>query len=113
MQGPWVVGLLMSNVWSFAGDSDRADVNFFFAQYFINYNMNHGWYLTSAPIITANWAAASGNQWIVPFGAGPGKIFRLGKQPMNINLQAFYNVVQPDIGPDWQFRFALTFMFPK
>ena len=113
MQGSWVIGLLVSNVWSFAGNSDRDDVNFFFSQYFINYNMNHGWYLTSAPIITGNWKAEPGNQWIVPFGGGPGKIFRLGKQPMNINVQAFYNVVKPDFGPDWQFRFALTFLFPK
>ena len=113
MQGSWVIGLLVSNVWSFAGNSDRDDVNFFFSQYFINYNMNHGWYLTSAPIITGNWEAESGNQWIVPFGGGGGKIFKLGKQPMNINVQAFYNVIKPDFGPDWQFRFALTFLFPK
>jgi len=112
-QGQWVIGLLVSNVWSFAGQSDRADVNFLFSQYFINYNMDHGWYLTSAPIITANWEAPSGSQWIVPFGGGPGKIFRVGKQPMNANIQAFYNAVKPDFGPDWQFRLALTFLFPK
>ncbi len=113
MQGPWVAGLLISNVWSFAGQSDRANVNFFLAQYFVNYNMDHGWYLVSAPIITSNWEASSGNQWTVPFGAGAGKIFRIGKQPMNINMQAFYNAVKPDFGPDWQFRFQLQFMFPK
>lgn len=113
IQGPWVAGILMNNVWSFAGDSDRADVNFFLAQYFVNYNMDHGWYLVSAPIITSNWEASSGNQWIVPFGAGIGKIFRIGKQPMNFNTQAFYNAVKPDFGPDWQLRFQLQFMFPK
>lgn len=113
MRGPWVAGFIISNVWSFAGQSDRADVNFFLAQYFINYNMDHGWYLVSAPIITSNWEASSGNQWIVPFGAGFGKIFRIGKQPMNFNTQAFYNAVKPDFGPDWQFRFQLQFMFPK
>ena len=75
--------------------------------------MNHGWYLTSAPIITGNWEAESGNQWIVPFGGGAGNIFRLGKQPMNVSVQTYYNVVKPNFGPDWQFRFALTFLFPK
>jgi len=113
IQGPWVAGLLVSQVWSFAGQSDRADVSFFLAQYFVNYNMDDGWYLVSAPIITSNWEASSGNQWIVPFGAGAGKIFRIGKQPMNINMQAFYNAVKPDFGPDWQFRFQLQFMFLK
>ena len=70
IQGPWVAGLLVSQVWSFAGQSDRDDVNFFLAQYFVNYNMNHGWYLVSAPILTSNWEASSGDQWIVPFGGG-------------------------------------------
>lgn len=113
IQGPWVAGLLVSQVWSFAGQSDRGDVNFFLAQYFVNYNMDHGWYLVSAPIITSNWEASSGNQWIVPFGAGAGKIFRIGKQPINFNTQAFYNAVKPDFGPDWQWRVQLQFMFPK
>ena len=113
IQGPWVAGLLVSQVWSFAGQSDRGNVNFFLAQYFINYNMNHGWYLVSAPIITSNKEASSGNQWIVPFGAGAGKMFRIGKQPINFNTQAFYNAVKPDFGPDWQWRVQLQFMFPK
>ena len=113
IQGPWVAGLLVSQVWSYAGQSDRGDVNFFLAQYFVNYNMDHGWYLVSAPIITSNKEASSGNQWIVPFGAGAGKIFRIGKQPINFNTQAFYNAVKPDFGPDWQWRVQLQFMFPK
>jgi len=113
MKGHWVIGMIMSQVWSFAGQSDQADVNFFLAQYFVNYNMDHGYYLTSAPIITSNWNASSGNQWTVPFGAGAGKIFRLGKQPMNFNMAAYYNIIKPDFGPDWQLRFQLQFMFPK
>ncbi len=32
---------------------------------------------------------------------------------MNFNMQAFYNAVKPDFGPDWQFRFQLQLMFPK
>ena len=113
IQGPWVIGGLVSNLWSFAGDGDRADVNQLLFQYFINYNMADGWYLSSAPIITANWEADSGNQWTVPFGGGFGKIFKIGKQPMNAQVQAFYNVEAPDNGPDWSLRLQLQFLFPK
>ena len=98
INGPWVIGGLASNLWSFAGDDDRADVNQFLFQYFINYNMADGWYLSSAPIITANWEADSGNQWTIPFGGGVGKIFKIGKQAMNAQMQAFYNVEKPDDG---------------
>ena len=112
MPGNWVIGSLLSNVWSFAGSGDQ-DVNLFTWQYFINYNLSNGWYLTSAPIITANWEADSDNRWTVPFGGGFGKIFHVGKQPINAQAGAYYNVEKPDSGADWQLRLQLQFLFPK
>jgi len=112
MPGKWVIGSLISNVWS-VGGSGNQDVNFFTWQYFINYNMDNGWYLTSAPIITANWEADSNNTWTVPFGGGIGKIFRIGKQPLNAQVSAYYNVEKPASGADWQLRLQLQMLFPK
>ncbi len=112
MPGKWVIGSLISNVWSVGGSGDQ-DVNFFTWQYFINYNMDNGWYLTSAPIITANWEADSNNTWTVPFGGGVGKIFRIGKQPLNAQVSAYYNVEKPASGADWQLRLQLQMLFPK
>jgi hypothetical protein len=112
MPGQWVFGSLFSNVWSFAGSGDQ-DVNLFTWQYFINYNLPKGWYLSSAPVITANWEAESGNQWTVPFGGGFGKVFHIGKQPVNGSTQAYYNVEKPEFGADWQLRVQLQFLFPK
>ncbi|MDX2474355.1 MAG: neuromedin U [Candidatus Krumholzibacteria bacterium] len=112
MPGNWVVGSLLNNVWS-VGGSGETDVNAFTWQYFVNYNMAGGWYLTSAPILTANWEAESGNRWTVPFGGGVGKIFKLGKQPMNGQVSAYYNVETPEFGSDWQLRVQLQLLFPK
>lgn len=112
MPGNWVIGSLLSNVWSFAGSGEN-DVNVFTWQYFINYNLPNGWYLTSSPIITANWEADSGNQWTVPFGGGVGKIMKFGKLPVNGQISAYHNVESPENGPDWQFRIQLQFLFPK
>ena len=67
----------------------------------------------SAPILTDNWNAPSGQEWIVPFGAGAGKVFRIGKLPINFNAQGYYNAVKPDGWGDWQMRFQLQFLFPK
>ena len=114
MSGPWVAGVLVNNVWSVGGDETLSDVNNMLIQYFINYNFPSGWYLTSAPINTANWEAAAGNKWTVPLGGGAGKVFRLGRQPINANAQVYYNVTTPDdFGADWQFRFQLQLLFPK
>jgi hypothetical protein len=113
MPGQWVIGGLVSNVWSVAGNDDRDDVNFFLGQYFINYNYPSGWYLTSAPIMTADWEADSGERWTVPLGGGIGKLFRIGRQPINANTQVFYNVVTPTNGAKWQWRFQVQLLFPK
>ena len=113
MKGPWVFGGLARQLWSFAGDDDRGDVNQFLFQPFANYNLDDGWYLVSAPVITANWDVDSDNRWVVPIGAGVGKLFTIGKQPVNSSLQAYYNVESPTFGPDWSIRFQAQFLFPN
>jgi hypothetical protein len=124
MQGPWVAGALINNQWSFAGWGPTR-VNALLLQPFVNYNFGEGWYLTSSPILTANWVASSGDKWTVPLGAGGGRLFRLrelpggenlgklGALPVNTQLQAFYNVVRPDDAATWQLRVEITFLFPK
>jgi len=111
--GPWLYGALVSHLWSVAGDSDRDDVNQSLVQPFVNYNLPDGWYLVSSPIITANWEADSDDTWTVPVGGGFGKIFRIGRQPVNAQIQAFYNVETPDYGADWTLRMQLQLLFPK
>ena len=114
--GKWVIGALANNLWSFAGDSDRDNVNLMTVQPFVNYNFEKGWYVHTSPIITANWAAhGSDNTWTVPVGGGGGRIIRIGKLPVNLEAQAFYNVVKPDDDPtaDWTLLFQVEFLFPK
>ncbi|MGB6808446.1 MAG: hypothetical protein WBE81_17905, partial [Pseudolabrys sp.] len=48
-------GVLLNNQWSVAGNPLRPAVNTGLAQPFVNYNMAHGWYLVSSPIITVDW----------------------------------------------------------
>lgn len=105
----WVAGIVTNNIWTF-GDKEE---NKFVFQYFINYNLPKAWYIVSAPILTANWNAPSDNRWIIPFGGGAGKVFKIGKLPININAQIYYNAVKPDGVGDWQSRIQLQFLFPK
>ena len=112
VRGHWVVGALANQQWSFAGWGDQ-DVSALLIQPFINYNLPEGWYLTSAPILTANWRASSDEAWTVPVGGGVGKIFHIGKLPLNGQISAYYNVITPENGADWQLRVQLQFLFPK
>jgi hypothetical protein len=110
---PWVYGVLVNNVWSLTSSEQGGSYNNGLIQPFVNYNFPDGVYLTSAPIWTVNWKADGGNQWTVPLGGGVGKIFHLDKLPVNTQLSAYYNVVKPDFGANWQLRAQVQLMFPK
>lgn len=110
---PWSIGVLMRQLWSVAGQDDRADVSQFMIQPFANYNLDNGWYLYSDPAITADWEASSSQRWTVPLGGGVGRIFTVGNQPMNVRGGAFYNVEKPSTAPDWYAKFTVQFLFPK
>jgi hypothetical protein len=113
--GKWTLGVLVNNLWSVAGSGSRPDVNSMTLQYFINYNLKKGYYITLQPIISANWNAPSGNIWLVPFGGGIGRIMRLGFQPVNVTVQAYGNVQRPNNlpSPTWQLKFQIAFLYPK
>ena len=72
-----------------------------------------GAYIVSSPTNSANWEASGGDIWTVPLGGGVGKLFHFGKMPVNMQVQAFYNVASPDVGPDWSIRFQIQLLFPQ
>jgi hypothetical protein len=109
--GPWTLGVLANNVFSIGGAQDRADVNRGLLQYFIVRQLGDGWYVNSAPILTVNWKADE-DKWIVPFGAGAGKLVFVGRLPINTQVGAYFNAVKPDIGPDWQLRIQVQTLLP-
>jgi hypothetical protein len=110
---PWTMGVLVGNLWSYAGNENRGDVNQMFLQYFINYALGDGWYLTTTPMMTANWNASSSERWTIPVGGGAGKLFNVGKLPIRTQVQAFYNLDKPSGGADWSLMWTLQFVFPK
>lgn len=111
---PLVIGAILRNLWSFAGDDQRFKVNIFLIEPFVNVNFPNGWYLTSTPPITANWEARDKrNRWTVPVGGGFGKVlFRGEKRPLNIRVQGFYFLEKPDRAPDWTLQVQLQILFP-
>ena len=112
MNGPWVAGVLVNNVWSLGGTYGRLGNSFsnFLTQPFVNYNFGGGWYVTTSPIVTSNWETA-GTKWTVPIGGGVGRVVKIGKQPVNFMVGAYYNVIRPENGADWQLRTQVTFIF--
>jgi hypothetical protein len=111
----WTLGFLVKNEWSFAGDELRNDVNNMLLQPFITYNIGAGWNIATAPQIIADWEAQlSEDQWLVPAGGGIGKLFYLGRLPINIGVQGYSFVVKPENipCPDWTLRATLATYLP-
>ena len=111
MKGPWVFGGLFFHLWDYHGNDPETNVSSF--QPIVNYNLNDGWYLSSAPVITYDWSAETNQKMTVPIGGGIGRVFRVGKQPINTSLRAYHNVEAPRHGADWQLQFQVQFLFPK
>lgn len=110
----WVYGALINQQWSYGGWGPQ-EFNQLLIQPFVNYNLPDRWYVTTSPVITANWAQASDyeNVWTLPVGGGFGKLVHFGRLPVNLQLATYYNLLTPDGGPTWQVRFQFQFLFPK
>lgn len=113
MTKTWMLAGVVSAWQSVAGNENAADVNIFYLQYIITRFLENRWYVTSAPIITSNLEAPKGDQWTIPIGAGVGKMFNIGSQPMDFGMHTFYNIAAPSGGSDWSLRVQLKFIFAK
>lgn len=111
----WTFGALINNIWSFAGSGSRAAVNQMQLQPEINYTFkdNPNRYLSFSPTITANWEASGSNRWTVPVSLGLGQLVKFGKQSVNLQATAYYNVVAPTGAGNWTLEILAQFLFPN
>ena len=109
--GPWTYGILANHIWSFAGQSDRADVSSTFLQPFLSYTTKDAWTFTLNTESTYDWEA---NQWSVPINLQASKLLKFGRQPVSLSAGVRYWADAPDNGAEaWAFRVGMTFLFPK
>jgi hypothetical protein len=109
--GPWTYGALANHIWSFAGDSDRPDLNATFLQPFMSYTTSAGLSMTLQTESTYDW---ENENWTIPVAAVASKVMAIGKQRVSIGGGLRYYVDSPESGPDGLgFRFFFTLLFPK
>jgi hypothetical protein len=113
LNGPWVNGILASHLWSFAGESGRAEVSQSTFEPVISYNFENGWFLAFDSTITADWNAPADKRWTIPVGLDVGKAFQIGKQSLSVQLGTYYNVERAEGAARWLIRFQVSLIFPK
>jgi len=102
-------GYLLTWQHSFAGDSDRAEVNVGAFQPFAFYQLGKGWYLRAAPIWVYNFESDS---YGIPLGAGVGRVIKKGNVVYNIFVEPQYSVADDGAGqPEWQIFLGLNLQF--
>ncbi|WP_322609040.1 hypothetical protein [Pontiella agarivorans] len=110
--GPLVFGLRANQLWSFAGDNHRPDVNQTRVEYWFYANLGNGWWIGTSPVNTINWEASSDKRWTVPIGGGFGKIID-GRLPLNLKLEAYSFAEIPDDLSDGSLFFTIEYLIPE
>ena len=113
VNGPWVNGILANHIWSFAGDSGRADVSQTTLEPVISYNFESGWYVAFDSTMTADWNAPQGRRWTIPVGLDAGKAFQLGKRSLSLQFGTYYNIERAEGAARWLLRLQVSFIFPR
>ncbi|RUW54665.1 MAG: transporter [Mesorhizobium sp.] len=109
--GPWTFGMLANQIWSFAGDSDRSEINATFLQPFLSYTTADAWTFGLNTESTYDWAS---HQWSVPINLSVAKLVKFGNQPVSLSVGTRYWMTSPESGPEgWGFRGVVTLLFPK
>ncbi|BHH86207.1 transporter [Desulforhopalus sp. 52FAK] len=109
--GSWTVGALANHVWSFAGDSDRLDINNSFIQPFAAYTWPTAWTVSLQSETTYNWESES---WSVPINFAVSKLVWMGKLPVSLQAGVGYWLESPDSGSEgYRFRLQANFVLPR
>lgn len=104
------VGFIANQIWSVAGNEDRADFNQFYTQIFLTHSYKSGATLGITSEITQNWA---GNTTLITLSPNIGAISKLGDQAVQFAIMPLIPIVGPrDQRPDWGLRAVLAFVFP-
>lgn len=105
----WTAGILANQIWSVAGPSDRQNINATFLQPFVAYTTKTYTTFTVDTESTYDWER---NQWTVPINFMVSQIFKIGGQPMSVQLGGRYTAEGPTGHSDWGFRVNFTLLFP-
>ena len=110
-QSGWTYGVLVNQIWSYAGDDKRDAVSQFYALPFITYNLPTGAGLNLTADVTRDWEHNYTNAIIEPTVSG---LTRFGKQIIQLQVGPMIPIsAAPGEKPDFGVRTQVTFVFPK
>jgi len=101
VNGPWVNGVVASHLWSVAGPSSRESVEWTQIELQVSYTFSNNWYVESAPTISHDWQAPSGQDRVIPIGADGGRAFTIRSQEVSLHVGVYCNGKRPNGTAAW------------
>ena len=102
-------GYLLTWQASYAGESDRDDVNVGAFQPFLFYQLGHGTYLRSTAVMSYNFDS---DTYTVPLGLGIGQVIPFKRAVFNLFVEPQYSVADKGPGwPKWQIFIGINTQF--
>lgn len=109
----WTVGALANHISSFAGEKNRENVSATFMQPFLSYTTKTFTTIGINTESTYNWKDQA-DGWSVPINLTAAQLFKVGKQPMQLQIGARYWADSPEGGAEgWGMRLTYTLVFIK
>lgn len=109
--GPWTLGVLANHIWSFAGDSQRADVSATLVNPFITYTTPTAFTVAFAGDWTRDWTA---DRTALPLILNAAQLTRIGNQLVSIGGGLRYYAVSNAASPKgFAARFTITLLYPR
>ena len=110
-----VIGALIENPISFAGESSRADTDAMSLQPILVKTLAKTYYVRFDPTMSFDWKR--GGAGTVPVNLGVGKLFKVRTQAINAYLQPEWTVHRPAYAgaasPKFTLRLSVTLLFPE
>ena len=105
-------GAIVQNPISFAGSSNRPDVNQMIITPTFTFNLKNGWFVGMGDFnFSFDWEDSGAAT--IPLGAQVGKVVRIGRQPVSMSFEAGRLASRPAgiANPGWIFGFELSPIF--
>ena len=110
----WILGALLQNWWSFAGQDSRSSARSMNLQPVAAYFLPDAWSIGYSGNILANWRSPASDTFTIPLGVSVAKVVKLGPLPVRFALGVQWMPVQPDrYGQKWNFQLIVAPVLPK
>ncbi len=104
-------GVFNQNLFAFAGDNSREDVNISIIQPILTFSLPDRWSIGSSEMnLTYDWEK---NEWTqLPLGIKLAKLVKFGPMPVQFSGAYEYNFADNEVAAEWTVNFTLKFLFP-